>query len=138
MGFVFFHSAEGNRRLKMTRINTILQSPSFFLQTTRPNCRLVFRQENRGNQKEKCSLCGPNGKGIWEDPWEDLPALRDSLKHFSKVVTWSKGRVGVVGRKTQTNLRQRPFKHVFLVSCLVLVKTSLPDEITWGFQNRSE
>eukprot|EP00434_Breviolum_minutum_P010526 symbB.v1.2.009283.t3/scaffold571.1/size186967/1 len=43
-------------------------------------------QDNRGNQKEKCSLCGPNGKGIWEDPWEDLPALRDSLKHFSKVV----------------------------------------------------
>eukprot|EP00435_Cladocopium_sp_Y103_P058164 s1051_g20.t1 len=43
-------------------------------------------QENRERQKEGFSLCGPNGRGIWEDPWEDLQALKDSLKHFTKVV----------------------------------------------------
>jgi len=45
----------------------------------------VTPQENRKKQKEGDSLCGPNGRGIWEDPWEDQQALKESLKHFTEV-----------------------------------------------------
>ena len=42
-------------------------------------------QENRKKQKEGDSLCGPNGRGIWEDPWEDLQPLQKNLTVLKKV-----------------------------------------------------
>ena len=41
-------------------------------------------QENRLSQG--AGLCGPSGRGIWEDPWLDLEPLKEALESFTRQV----------------------------------------------------
>ncbi|CAJ1387734.1 unnamed protein product [Effrenium voratum] len=43
---------------------------------------LASLQENRQQQREGSHLLGPNGLGIWQDPWEDTPSLKEKLSNL--------------------------------------------------------
>lgn len=46
-------------------------------------------QENRLSQGGH-GLCGPRGRGIWEDPWADLEPLKEALQGFTRTAPWPK------------------------------------------------